>query len=330
MLKTGNLIMALMIGTAAVAAPADPEDFTQLGNARIDMNRFKGVFPAHIKCIAVLTPASIPNEAKIRLGVKMLERAGIKVKVMPHTYDKAPKGKKGIPVARRLADFKAAWNDPEVDMILPTRGGTGAQQLPPILDWKEMRKRKVILMGYSNITCLTGPLLSQKAGYPIQGPNLGSLVSCDDASLKHLKAVLAGESPEPVKLTALREGNFSGKVYAGHLALLDQVQKSPFKVDTAGRVLFIECVRRTERQLKLLFTSLEKGGFFDKCAGVVFCHFTRTFADEESRVAFLKELAAKLKCPVYYGYPYGHLPANRALDFQSTAVIRDGVVTFKK
>ena len=321
--------MAVLGAAAALAAPADPENFATFGNEKIDMDRFKGVFPPHIKCVAVLTPASIPVEEKIRLGIKMLERAGIKVKVMPNTYAKAPKGKKSIPLPKRLKDFLAAWNDPEVDMIIPTRGGTGAQQIPPEVDWEQLRKRKVILMGYSNITALTGPMLSQKAGYPIQGPNLGSLVSCDDASLKHLKALLAGKKPEPVKLTALRGGDISGMVYAGHMRLLRQVHESPFKVDTAGRIVFIECVRRQEPELKRIFNSLLKGGFFEKCAGVVFCHFTRSFPDEESKLNFFKWMSSKISCPVYYGYPYGHEPGIRALDFQKKAVIKDGVLTFE-
>ena len=319
--------MAALTGSAALAAPADPESFNA---GKIDIDRFKGLFPSHIKCVAVLTPASVPGEEKMRLAVKMLERAGIKVKVMPHTYDKVPKGRKKIPAAKRIADFKAAWNDPEVDMIIPTRGGSGAQDIPPAVDWNELKKRKVILMGNSNITCLTGPMLSQGAGYPIQGPNLGSLASCDDASLKHLKAVLAGEKPEPVKLTALRGGDISGKAYAGHLKLLVQVQRSPFKVDTTGRVLFIECVRRTPRELKIAFNTLLKEGFFDKCAGIVFCHFTRCFPDDAAKLKFFEDLTAKVKCPVYYGYPYGHEPAIRAVDFQRTVVIKDGVLTFEK
>ena len=319
--------MAVLTGAAALAAPADPESFAS-GN--IDINRLQGVFPPHIKCVAVLTPASVPGEGKIRFAVKMLEKAGLKVKVMPHTYDKVPAGRKKIPAARRIADFKAAWNDPEVDMIIPTRGGSGAQDIPPEVDWKELKKRKVILMGYSNITCLTGPMLSQGAGYPIQGPNLGSLASCDDASLKHLKALLAGEKPEPVKLTPLRGGDISGKAYAGHLKLLVQVQQSPFKVDTTGKVLFIECVRRTSRELKMAFNTLLKGGFFDKCAGIVFCHFTRCFPDDAAKLKFFEDLTAKVKCPVYYGYPYGHEPAIRAVDFQRTAVIKEGVLTFEK
>ncbi|MBR2872058.1 MAG: LD-carboxypeptidase [Lentisphaeria bacterium] len=112
--------MAVLIGSAAAAAPGDPESFASKG---VKLDRFKGVFPPHIKCVAILTPASVPNESKMRLGIQMLERAGLKVKVMPHTFDKVSKGRKKLPASGRIADFKAAWNDPEVDMIIPTRGG---------------------------------------------------------------------------------------------------------------------------------------------------------------------------------------------------------------
>lgn len=318
--------MAVLTSVVTATATADPESS---GGGEVAFDRFKGVFPSHIKCIAVLTPASIPDEDRMRLGVKMLEEAGIKVKVMPNTYAKAPKGKKSIPLPKRLGDFAAAWNDPEVDMILPTRGGTGAQDIPPKVDWEALKKRNVILMGFSNITCLTGPMLSQGAGHPIQGPNLGRLISCDAASLRHLKAVLRKKTPAQVKLKTLRGGDISGKVYAGHMSLLLQVQKSPFKVDTAGRVIFIECIRRPEPELKRTFNALYKLGFFDKCAGVVFCHFTRNFPDEKAKLRFFREMTDKLTCPVYYGYPYGHETSIRALDFSSTAEIKDGTLTFK-
>ena len=57
--------MAVLGTAAAPAAPADPEDFVNLGEERVDMNRFKGVFPPHIKCIAVLTPASEIGRAHV-------------------------------------------------------------------------------------------------------------------------------------------------------------------------------------------------------------------------------------------------------------------------
>ena len=314
-----------------MAAP-DGETGSEKEWTGADMDRLKGIFPASIKTVAVLTPASIPQAPLIRKGIRMLERAGLKVKVMPHTFDQAAKGQKGLPAAVRLADLNQAIRDPEVDMILPTRGGTGAQQLLKKMAWGTLKKRPgLILMGFSNITCLTGAMAARGVGRPIQGPNLGRLVSVDQASLEHLKAVLRGGSPAPVPVKALRPapGEVRGGVYAGHLALLCEVIRRGFTVDTAGKVLFIECVRRPEKELREHFDFLLKSGFFKAPAGVVFCHFTRNFPTEEAKMKFFREMTEKLPCPVYYGYPYGHENTMRALDFRSTAVIRDGVVSFE-
>ena len=100
------------------------------GEKSDNMNKLLLIFPENIKCIAILSPASRPNEKTIRKGIAMLEKAGIKVKLMPHSFgDEAGKAYACAPLQDRLADWNAAVNDPEVDMIIPTRGGTGAQDL---------------------------------------------------------------------------------------------------------------------------------------------------------------------------------------------------------
>ncbi|MBQ7694856.1 MAG: LD-carboxypeptidase [Lentisphaeria bacterium] len=331
--KTAKTLLAgiCAAGSVCMAAPVpDAESGSEKEWSGADMDRLKGVFPASIKTIAVLTPASVPNAAVIRKGIAMLERAGIKVKVMPHTFDQPAKGKKALPIKSRLDDLNQAIRDMEVDMILPTRGGTGAQQLIDKMDWRTFKKRPgLILMGFSNITCLTGAMESKGAGRPIQGPNLGRLVSVDKASLTHLKAVLARKTPPKVKLHPLREGDVRGRVYAGHLALLREVVSRNFIVNTAGRVIFIECVRRPEAELREHFDYLLKAGFFEGAAGVVFCHFTRNFPTEEAKMQFFREMTAKLSCPVYYGYPYGHENTMRALDFSCTAAIKGNTLSLE-
>ena len=328
-MRLTGVLMAVLMAGAAVSAPIDPEALDN-GGRKVNFDRLKGVFPKNIKTVAVLTAASIPNADQVRIGIVMLERAGLKVKVMPHTFDRAPENRKAIPLPRRAADFKAAWCDPEVDMILSTRGGRGADDVIARMDWEELKKKNdPVLMGFSNITCITTAMIARGAGYPIQGPNLCTLVKCEDESIEYLKAVLHKTAPKPVKLTALNPGNFSGRIYAGHLAMLDRMNKSEFKFDPAGRVIFLECVRRKERELMRHFNSLLNAGFFDKAAGVVLCHFSRTFETEEAKLNFFRKIAAKLKCPVYYGFPYGHELTINALDFQRTAVVKDGVLNIK-
>ena len=55
-------------------------------------------------------------------------------------------------------------------------------------------------------------------------------------------------------------------------------------------------------------------GVFEKAAAVVFCDFNRDW--ERSRVdALFERFAAKVPCPVFSGYPYGHVRDSFAIDF---------------
>ncbi|MBQ4315263.1 MAG: LD-carboxypeptidase [Lentisphaeria bacterium] len=291
-----------------------------------NINGLNGVFPEHIKCIAVLTPASAPNPKSVRKAIAMMEKAGLKVKVMPNTFVR--NGNKGPTVEQRMADWNMAVNDPEVDMIIPTRGGKGAQDLVGLIDWQKVKERNLYLMGFSNITYITSAMEFHKAGKPIAGPNVGRLASATQGAKKHLKAVLAKKDIPPFKLTALRKGDASGRIYAGHLGMLQGNHASKFKVVPDNRVIFIECVNRDTATYDKLFGKLLKKGYFDKVKAVVFCHFNR-MKDPQNMDALLEKWASQLKCPVYKGYPYGHKDDNYALDFSITANIKDDTLYFE-
>ena len=320
------LVAAAAVGVRGFAAD-DPEIFS--GGSRKGMNRFVGLFPPEIKCVALISPATKPNDAHVRRGVAMLERAGLKVKLMPHALTPPERGKSSAPLADRLADWNQAVNDPEVDLILCTRGGTGSQELLDLIDWEKLKERDLPLLGYSNITMLTGAMLSHDAGYPLSGPTLGSMTNATPEALAWLKKTLAGGELPPMRLEPIRKGDARGPVYSGHLVLLDTLQKLPaHRVDTTGKIVFIECVRREAPILRPYLESLYKDGFFDKVNAVVFCHFNR-IKDPAAVAAMLEDFSGKLSCPVYKGFPYGHEPAHFVLDFHRTAVIRDDTLTFE-
>ena len=56
--------------------------------------------------------------------------------------------------ADRLAMFNAAVRDSEVDLILAVRGGFGSVHILPGIDYDTMQKRRLPVMGYSDITAL--------------------------------------------------------------------------------------------------------------------------------------------------------------------------------
>ena len=107
-------IIAVVVGGVAMAVGAAEK-------APLDLT---GCFPTGIRTVALVMPASIQPKRNFDCGKAALEAAGYKVKVMPRLNFKTV-----APVADRVADFEQAWMDPEVDLVLCARGGTGAEDL---------------------------------------------------------------------------------------------------------------------------------------------------------------------------------------------------------
>lgn len=329
----------LAAGTLAVAAPARKST----GDAEItkeiskDELRYKGVFPDHVRTIAFISPASYPGSKAHRRGIELVEKAGYKVKVMPHAFTKPEKVQRpkagsprysSAPLADRLADFYAAWNDPEVDMIVCVRGGKGSEELLAALDWSKLKDRpELYFHGYSDITLITGALLAKGKGHPVAGTMAGGMSGLRAPFIRETKAMYHGEAVGPYKLKPIVPGDCSGLPVTGHLERLSRLAKAEYCPDTRGRIIFIETVGGDPARMRAQLQTLIDRKFFDGAAGVVYCQFVRCGDQEEVR-AVLKEFAPKFGVPVHSGFPFGHTSRCATIDFRRPVVIKNGELTF--
>ena len=291
-------------------------------------NRFAGVFPPGVRTIACITPASYPGSKLHHRGMELLKKVGYKVKVMPHAFTKPAKGEKTSPVEGRLADFYAAWNDPEVDMILCIRGGRGCRELLAALDWSKLKKRDdLYLQGYSDVTQITAAMLAKGYGRPVAGPMSGSMSGLQQDCIDEMKAMHHGEQVGPVPVKKMKGGDCSGMAFTGLLSRLAWVAQSDYCPSMAGRIIFIEVVSSTPEKMREDFQTLLDRKFFDGAAGVVFCHFLRSGKPAEMEAA-MNEFASKLSVPVYRGFPFGHSAKCYTVDFSRRVEIKDSKVTF--
>lgn len=314
--------------TAAMTAAAAGNDAELFAEKLTDETRYTGVFPAGVKTIACISPASYPGRPSHRRGLELLKKAGYKLKVLPHAFEEAEPGKTGAPLAHRLEDFYAAWNDPEVDMILCVRGGRGCEELLANLDWNRLSPRpNLYVQGYSDVTMLTAALLGKGFGHPVAGPMAGSMSGLQAASIRAMKAMYHGKSVGPIKLTALVPGDCEGLALSGLLDRLVRVARAGYRPDTTGRIIFIEVVGSTPEKIRADLRELVDRKFFAGAAGVVFCHFIRS--GEKAEIdAVLKELAPKFGVPVHRGFPFGHSPECYTIDFRRKVVIKNGELVF--
>ena len=307
-----------------------------LGAAEPTTLDLRGCFPTGVvRTVALVMPASIYNKKNYDLGKAALEKAGYKVKAMPRMNFKTVAS-----VADRVADFEQAWMDPEVDLILCVRGGVGAEDLLDKIDWAKLRTRKQRVLGFSNITMLLNAMLKEKAGHPFSGPTLSQLIYARPETLSWLAKALEEEKPMPdVKLTPLRPGACKGLACGGHVALVLKGIQMGWAADTKGRIVFLETSIREPSVIRKMLDDVVASGYFNGCAGVVFGELTPGGPDRKeltgaalsaarAEVAQIrKDFAAKMTCPVYEGYPYGHVNKSFAIDFlREKTITADGIL----
>ena len=321
LIMLGSMLSLIPGLTTAQDAELHPEKSKQ-------EDRFARVFPPGVKTIACITPASYPGSPSHRRGLVLLKKAGYKVKVMPHAFTKPAKGEKTSPVEGRLADFYAAWNDPEVDMILCIRGGRGCRELLVALDWSKLKKRpELYVQGYSDATLLVCGLLAKGNGHPIAGFMSGSLPGLTDDAVEAAKKVNHGKQLGPIKVKTIVPGECRGFPIGGSLWKLVRLAGKHYCPDTAGKIIFIEASKMKPEVMREKLSELLNKKFFDRAAGVVFGLFASCGPDEKVQ-AVLKEFSAKLNIPVVSNYPFGHVPRCYSIDFQRPVMIKDGCVTF--
>ena len=298
---------------------------------------FTGSFPPDVRTVAIVMPGSVLAKPSFDKGVAMLRAAGYRVKLAPRLSFKVK-----APVEDRVADLEEAWMDPEVDLVLCARGGQGTEDLLPKLDWAKLRTRRQRVLGFSNITWLLNAMLKEDAGHPFSGPTLASFLQADASALSWMAASLGGGVLPDLKLRPLRPGACGGKPCGGHIAMIVRALRIGWAVDPKGRIVFLERSIRLPSAIREELDELVASGYFTNCAGVVFGDITpgdaagkrlsgaALEAGKAEVLQIKKDFAAKVTCPVWDGYPYGHVPLNCAIDFfREVTISEDGVLRWE-
>lgn len=307
--------------------------------------------------IGIVSISSIIPADQLDAGTNMLLSAGYRVKVASNVP-----GPKLAPPEERARILEECWLDPEIDMLLFSRGGEGAEEVVPLLDWERLRTRPDMpVVGFSDVTILLGAMLAKGVGHPISGPMLSYAKRLTPEARDWFRTVMAGVFDGPpggrplpvVKLQPLNGGNAAdpsccrtlavacadaapdgkrttARPMGGHVTRLFWLWEHGLAPAASNRVVFLECTARHKAELVIgELTAMRKGGFFDGAAAVVLCDFRHEGAERAALDAFFPDFAASLPCPVFAGFPYGHIPGILAIDFRrEVSISPDGALRF--
>ena len=220
--------------------------------------------------------------------------------------------------AHRAEDLNRALADPAVAAVFFARGGYGSVRILEALDADALRRRRLPLVGFSDVTVLHA--WAARQGVPsIHGPVISQLSRLPAADLGALFALLEGGAlPRCEGLRPVTGGAARGPLWGGNLTMIASLCGTGLLPDLTGRLLLLEEVNEAPYRLDRLLTQLRLAGLLAEVAGVV----VGQLLDDEALLAeLLEDHLGDLKVPVVFGARVGHGDENLALPLGYEAVL---------
>ena len=275
--------------------------------------------------IAIVAPSHAFFEDRYQRGIEILEGWGYR------TIEAEGLRRRHRYLAgdddHRLDTLVSALTAPGIDAVWAARGGSGVTRLLSRIPWTALPSRTLI--GFSDLT----PLLDQLGwrGLPaVHGPVVHSLGSTDDASLEHLRALLAGEPLAALRGDPLVPGRAEGPLVGGNLCMIAATCGTPFQLDASGCVLVLEEIGEHPYKVDRMLQQLRDAGVLHGIRGVALGTFTGCEAPQGADYALrdvLLDQLGDLGVPVARDLPIGHGAENMAFIVRSQGLIDDGVLT---
>ncbi len=295
-------------------------------NKKITAAQRQAILPAAIPpylkpgdTIAITCPAGAVESNELRSCCRVLEGWGINIK-LGRTI-----GKKWLRYAgtdaERLQDLQELLDDDSVQAIMFGRGGYGTMRIIDKLNWDNFRQKPKWLVGYSDITAIHLDVHA-KLGIPTIHGDMSTGLSSKPGNVatKSLEDALFGKPVASVVEgnPQNREGNCSGILVGGNLALIQACSGSASDVSTEGKILFIEDVNEYKYAIDRMLVHLDRAGKLGKLKGLIVGAFTATKEkDEDDFKQTIEDLVwEKVKAydyPVCFNFPAGHVKNNLAL-----------------
>lgn len=247
-----------------------------------------------------------------------LRRRGYQVKVAEGAGDRL--GHLAGPAERRAAGVMAMFTDPEVSMVLPATGGTGAYQLVDRLDYDLIRAHPKPFAGFSDPTILNSAILGAAGLASLYGATgfQSFQAGIEPGTERGFWALASG----PVAGTEVgghgwhvhrrgwAGGAESGPVLAGTLWSMAVLAGTGWMPPTAGAVLVLEQRSASYELVDVLLSKLRLAGRLDDIAALVI-GAPADWAREDAPDRDVDELvlrAAGGSFPVVTNVPCGHQP----------------------
>jgi muramoyltetrapeptide carboxypeptidase len=282
--------------------------------------------------VGIVAPASNVKPAMLDAGCRALRDLGYK----PFYFDSILERDLYFAgsVERRTRELEEMFVRDEVRAIICARGGYGSNYLLKALDLKKIQSNPKIFVGYSDLTSLLTYFTDAAGLVTFHGPMVAKdFADPNGIDLDSWGRALNGSSEWPLELDSdvkpLVPGSAEGILYGGCLSILVASLGTPYEIQTAGTILFIEDIAAKPYQIDRMLMQLKLAGKLTEVRGIVFGEMVDCTQNKDQSYSLqdvILRVVGDLAVPVAFGLRSGHVSrGNITLPFGVRAALKVSV-----
>jgi len=295
--------------------------------------------------IRIIRPSSREKDSLVTKKIASLENEGFRV-----LYDDIPKTSgpewTSNSIEVRAKELNDALLEEDNDYILCARGGYGASDLLPFIDWKNLKGRKEkTLIGFSDICSLQSSLYSILGWKSIHGPmpatsywnmdnrrdDIELLFDCINGQRDHFELPLDRNISQPgIASGGDGKSEISGWIFGGCFSVLTNlIGTRYFPASLKDAILVIEDVSENPARLMRFLNQWKQAGLLDGVKALVI----GKLLDPDDEDIGLKdslefEFSSRTQLPTFTTKTFGHLCPNYPIKIGASAKISDKKLTW--
>ena len=290
--------------------------------------------------VGIVSPASNIKREALEAGCAGLRQAGYEPFYFDSILDRDLYFAGSI--ERRSRELEDMFVRDDIRAIVCARGGYGSNYLLPAsdaktlhltLDLKKIAANPKIFVGHSDLTTLQTTFLDHTKLVAFHGPMV-----CKDFAINDgvdwpswqnaVSGAAKWEIGEGSGAKPLRAGEAEGILYGGCLSILVAALGTPYDINTAGTILFLEDIAAKPYQIDRMLMQLKLAGKLKNVQGIIFGEMLdcrQTPNQDYTLEEVVLRVIGDLGIPVAFGLRSGHVSrANITLPFGVKARLEVG------